>query len=226
MGVDLASHWRIRGASVSARSLGGAAVLSGAREIPKVRAVATIGAPAEPAHVRRLLGTAAKTIQREGRGTIVLAGRRFHISRPFLEDLEQQNLARHVSQLGRALLVMHAPGDEIVGLDNARAIYEAARHPKSFVSLDGADHVLSRREDGEYAARALAAWASRCVHPAQAPVAPRSSCRTKSQLGNALVGTGRGRLTMRPREAGRPRDARWMSEGDGIRADRRTRHDR
>lgn len=162
--VAAASHLRARRVApvlLVGHSLGGAAVLSAAGEIPEVKAVATIGAPAEPAHVKRLLGGALETIQREGSAPVELAGRRFRISRAFLEDLESQTLARRVHELGRALLVMHAPRDEVVGLGNARALYEAARHPKSFVSLDGADHLLSRREDGEYAARVLAAWASR-----------------------------------------------------------------
>jgi putative redox protein len=138
-------------------------VLSAAGEIPEVRAVATIGAPAEPSHVRRLFTGSLEAIEREGSAEVDLAGRRFRISRQLVEDLDEHALARRVRALDRALLVLHAPLDRVVGIDNARAIFEAALHPKSFVALDDADHLLSRREDSEYAAAVLATWAARYV---------------------------------------------------------------
>ena len=142
-------------------SLGGAAVLAAAERIPEVRAVATIGAPAEPVHVKKLLASAEAELADRDEVEIEIGARRFPIRRQLLEDLEEQHLEPRIRELGRALLVMHAPLDEIVGIDNATRIFVAAKHPKSFVSLDSANHLLSRREDAEYAARVLHAWASR-----------------------------------------------------------------
>ncbi len=142
-------------------SLGGAAVLSAAADLSSVQAVATIGAPAEPQHVRHLLLGEIDEIEREGRAKVRLAGRDFTIKREFLEDLDEQRLSDRIRRMGSALLVLHSPQDEIVGIDNARRIYQAAVHPKSFLTLDGADHMLSKREDSEYAAEVIAAWSSR-----------------------------------------------------------------
>ncbi|SDG18727.1 putative redox protein [Lentzea fradiae] len=142
-------------------SLGGAAVLAAAHRIPEARAVVTIGAPADTAHVEHLLGPAKAEIEEQGVAEVVLAGRPFRISDGFLTDINQQNQTACIAGLDRALLVMHSPQDDLVGVDNARLIFEAARHPKSFVSLDGADHLLTDRSDAAYVARVLAAWASR-----------------------------------------------------------------
>jgi pimeloyl-ACP methyl ester carboxylesterase len=142
-------------------SLGGAAVLAAAHRLPEVRAVVTIGAPADTAHVRHLLGSSIGEIETHGVAEVVLAGRPFQISRDFLTDINQQNQAACIAGLGRALLVMHSPQDELVGVENARTIYEAARHPKSFISLDGTDHLLTDRSDATYVAEVLAAWSSR-----------------------------------------------------------------
>lgn len=144
-------------------SLGGAAVLAAAARIPEARAVCTIGAPADPSHVQHLLEDSRAEIVSRGEAEVTIAGRTFRIRREFLEDIEVQRLEAAVSSLRRALLVMHSPLDEIVDIDNAARLYEAARHPKSFVSLDGADHLLTRREDAEYAADVVAAWSSRYV---------------------------------------------------------------
>ena len=144
-------------------SLGGAAVIMAAGSIPEVRAVATIGAPAEPAHVAKLLGPRRAEVEARGEAEVELAGRRFFIKQQFLDDLEAQSPAEHLRALDAALLVFHSPQDEVVGIDNARRIYEAARHPKSFVSLDGADHLLRRPRDGAYVANVLAAWVDRYV---------------------------------------------------------------
>lgn len=142
-------------------SLGGAAVLVAAHEIPECRAVATIGAPADPGHVRHLLSGRLEEIEERGEADVELAGRTFTLRKQFLDDLERQEHEHLIGRLGRALLVFHAPTDEVVGIDNARRIFEAARHPKSFVSLDDADHLLTGRRDAEYVSEVLAAWASR-----------------------------------------------------------------
>ena len=142
-------------------SLGGAAVLAAAAQVPEARAVATIGAPADPAHVEKLFAGSRETILREGEAEVELSGRRFTIQRQFLEDLDAQTLEKAVAGLRKALLVMHAPLDASVAIENASRIFQAAKHPKSFVSLDPADHLLTRKEDAAYAAEVLAAWAGR-----------------------------------------------------------------
>jgi len=142
-------------------SLGGAAVLQAAGRLDAVRAVATIGAPYDPAHVAHLFAAAEPTIRAAGEAEVLLAGRRFRITRQFLDDLEAVRVDDRLAQLQRALLVMHSPVDTIVGIENAERLYRAAKHPKSFVSLDSADHLLTRDDDARYAARVLAAWASR-----------------------------------------------------------------
>lgn len=164
--IAAANHLRTEGrapAILIGHSLGGAAVLAAAAHIPEVRAVATIGAPFEVAHVLDQFAARVPEVEAHGEAEVQLAGRRFTIRREFVEDARSQDLAPRIASLGRALLVMHAPLDQVVGIANARAIFDAAKHPKSFVALDGADHLLSRREDATYAARVLAAWASRFV---------------------------------------------------------------
>jgi len=142
-------------------SLGGAAVLAAAHRLPEVRAVATIGAPCDPAHVRQNFKARLDEIEAKGAATVELAGQRFRITRDFLGDLEDRNQEELIRSLDRALLIFHSPDDAVVGIDNARHIYEIAHHPKSFVSLDGADHLLSRTADADYVSAVLAAWASR-----------------------------------------------------------------
>ncbi len=146
-------------------SLGGAAVLAAAPEIPEVRAVATIGAPSEPRHVERLLRPGLAAIEATGEAQVVLGGRVFTIKKQFLEDLSQQRLGERLGRLSAALLVFHAPLDGVVGIDEARRIYDQARHPKSFVSLDGADHLLSRPQDSAYVASIIEVWAARYLAP-------------------------------------------------------------
>jgi uncharacterized OsmC-like protein/alpha/beta superfamily hydrolase len=142
-------------------SFGGAAVLAAAAHIPEAVAVATIGAPADPAHVLQRFAQRRETIEKTGAADVDLAGRTFRITRAFLDDLAAQKITTAVASLRKALLVFHSPRDTEVGIDNASAIFLAARHPKSFVSLDDADHLLTRREDGRYVGAVLAAWASR-----------------------------------------------------------------
>ncbi len=153
-------------------SLGGAAVLAAAAEIESVRAVVTLGAPFDPAHVEHLLPV--EEIERTGSATLSLGRNQFQVTRAFLDELRAQRPQERIANLGRALLVLHAPGDRVVGIENAKQIYQAARHPKSFVSLDGADHLLKRDKDARYAADMIAAFAARYV-PDEAPrVAPGS----------------------------------------------------
>jgi len=142
-------------------SLGGAAVLAAAPDIPGSRAVVTIGAPSNPAHVAHLLKDKHEQIESEGEAEVDLAGRRFTIKRQFLRDIEEHRLAERIRSMGKALLVMHSPVDEIVGIDNASEIFLAARHPKSFISLDKADHLLTRRADSQYVAETISAWVGR-----------------------------------------------------------------
>ncbi|MGH8683026.1 MAG: bifunctional alpha/beta hydrolase/OsmC family protein [Burkholderiales bacterium] len=151
-------------------SLGGAAVLAAAPRIPEATGVATINAPFDPAHVLRLIPN-RDAIARAGEAEVVLAGRPFRIRKQLLDDLARQNLADVVRRLGKALLVMHSPRDDTVEIENATQIFQAARHPKSFVSLDPADHLLTRREDATYAGQVLAAWAERYL-PGPRPAAP------------------------------------------------------
>ena len=144
-------------------SLGGAAVLAAAHHVPEVAGVVTIGAPSEPEHVLHLLEGSRDRIEQDGQAPVTLAGRTFTIKREFLEDIEGQTLAGRITGLKRSLLIMHSPVDTIVGIDNARQIFEAARHPKSFMSLDTADHLLSRREDSEFVGAVIAAWGERLL---------------------------------------------------------------
>ena len=142
-------------------SLGGAAVLAAAAQIEGVKAVCTIGAPSDPGHVAHHFDAHRDTIEREGEATVQLAGRSFHIKKQFLEDIAAVKLERAVAGLRKALLVFHAPQDATVELENAARIFGWAKHPKSFVSLDNADHLLSARADAIYVARVIAAWAAR-----------------------------------------------------------------
>ncbi|TYC51979.1 OsmC family protein [Rhodobacterales bacterium] len=141
-------------------SLGGAAILSMAADVPEARAVVTIGAPAHADHVLKNFHGNLEEIREKGSSSVELGGRQFTIKEEFLNDLGQQSVAARTARLGKALLVMHAPLDDTVGIDNATEIFVAAKHPKSFVSLDKADHLLSREEDAAYAARVIASWAS------------------------------------------------------------------
>ena len=160
-------------------SLGGAAILAAAGQIPEARAVATIAAPSDPAHVTGLFREHIDKIRTEGEVEVSLAGRPFRIRREFLEDIAEHELMSDVTGLHKALLVMHSPVDDTVGIDNATKLFVAARHPKSFVSLDRADHLLSKPADALYTADVIAAWAGRYIDtakPAKAmdlPEAPR-----------------------------------------------------
>jgi len=141
-------------------SLGGAAVLAAAHQVEEARGVVTIGAPAEPEHVEHLF-TGKKEEIKAGEAEVRLGGRTFTIKKQFLEDIHRTLLADKIRTLRKALLIFHSPTDNTVGIDNAAKIYEAALHPKSFVSLHGADHLLSKQADADYVADVVAAWSQR-----------------------------------------------------------------
>ena len=162
-------------------SLGGAAVLAAAGQIADCKAVATIGAPFDPAHVVKQLGQGVEQIMSEGEASVQLAGRSFTVRRAFIEDLTSQRQTERIRALRRPLMVLHAPLDTTVGIDNAGQIFQAALHPKSFVALDGADHLLSRPDDAQFAADVIGVWAGRYLtaapvadQPASAPTAGRN----------------------------------------------------
>jgi uncharacterized OsmC-like protein/fermentation-respiration switch protein FrsA (DUF1100 family) len=147
-------------------SLGGAAVLAAAPQIAEVRAVATLGAPFDPEHVAHLIEPGRAEIEAKGEAQVNIGGRPFRVKRQFLDDLARHDLAKSIAAMRKALLVFHSPRDKVVGIDNAAKIFVAAKHPKSFVSLDDADHLISRAEDAAYAAEVLTAWASRFLERA------------------------------------------------------------
>ena len=140
-------------------SLGGAAVLKAASELPDIRAVVTLGAPADPAHVIHNFGASLDTIAKHGKAEVSLAGRPFTISQDFVDDVSAAQIDASIARLKSALLVLHSPIDQTVGIENASRIFTAAKHPKSFVSLDQSDHLISDADDAEYAAEVIAAWA-------------------------------------------------------------------
>ena len=146
-------------------SLGGAAILAAAGQIPEARAVVTIAAPSDPSHVTGLFADRVEDIRKNGESEVSLAGRPFRIKREFLDDIAEHGLMAHVAKLHKALLVMHAPTDDTVGIDNATRIFVTAKHPKSFVSLAGADHLLTNKNDATYVADVIAAWATRYLDP-------------------------------------------------------------
>ena len=147
-------------------SLGGAAILAAADQIPEAKAVVTIAAPSDPAHVTGLFKDRVEDIRKLGKVEVTLAGRPFQIKREFLDDIAEHGLTTHVANLHKALLIMHAPTDDTVNIDNATRIFVAAKHPKSFVSLADADHLLTNRRDANYVADVIAAWAERYIEPA------------------------------------------------------------
>lgn len=165
-------------------SLGGAAVLAAASDIPAAKAVVTIGAPFDPAHVGHHFIDQHEKIKSEGVVKVDIGGRPFNVSRQFLEDIEDQAQAEKLHHLRKALLIFHSPTDNVVGISNATNIFVAAKHPKSFISLDKADHLLSRKEDSQYVAEVITSWARRYI-----PELTHSKARTglKRQDGDTLV---------------------------------------
>lgn len=169
-------------------SLGGAAVITAAAQVDDLAAVVTIGAPSDADHVVHNFHADISTIESEGQAKVSLAGRDFTIKKQFLDDLKGQSVQECAAKLKKALLVMHAPGDETVGIDNARQIYDAAKHPKSFVSLDTADHLLRGKADATYAAEVIASWSSRYIGITEEEVA------AETQTGVSVVETGGGKF--------------------------------
>ncbi len=149
-------------------SLGGAAALLAASRLENVKAVVTIGAPAEPQHVKHLFKDRIVDIESAGASEVSIGGRPFLLKQEFVQDIDQQDLLAEVGAMDKAFLFLHSPEDTVVGIDNAAALYKAARHPKSFISLAGADHLLTDPTDGLYAGEVIASWASRYL-PAEAP---------------------------------------------------------
>ena len=169
-------------------SLGGAAVLAAAQEIPESKAVVTIGAPASPEHVIRQFANDVAEIETKGEAVVTLAGHEFRIERQFVEDLRDQPLTDRIAGLKKALLVFHAPFDTTVAIEQATQIFTAAKHPKSFISLDGADHLLSKLEDAQYVANAITSWVERYL--------PAVSSTDKAGVpgGELVVGEGNRRF--------------------------------
>lgn len=166
-------------------SLGGTAVLQAASQIPDARAVATIAAPFEPSHVNRLLQTARSEIEAQGEAEVLLEGRSFRIKKQFLDDINSAQSTQHIRNLKKALLILHGPLDQAVGIDSATSIFQAAKHPKSFITLDDSDHLLSDPEDSTYAGAIIGTWANRYIGATQkerkAPLADGSG-NSKSQV--------------------------------------------
>lgn len=171
-------------------SLGGAAVLVAAGSIPETKAVVTIGAPGDAEHVTSQFAEHIETIETEGEAEVDLAGRPFRIRKQFLDDIEGHTLTDIVAGLDAPLLIAHSPVDEIVGIDNATKLFVNARHPKSFLSLDGADHLLSDEADAEHAARVIAAWAERY---ALTPPPPEPAAAPRSKASAVVKETGLGK---------------------------------
>lgn len=162
-------------------SLGGAAVLRACADLPQIKAVATLAAPFDPAHVTQNFADALPQIAAEGSAEVSLGGRPFRIGQAFVDDVQGQALAPAIANLNAALLVLHSPTDQIVGIDNASRIFMAAKHPKSFVTLDDADHLISRAEHAEYAADVIATWARKYLslkQPAPPVGAPEGVVRS------------------------------------------------
>lgn len=177
-------------------SLGGAAVLAAAGDIPEAKAVATIGAPSDPGHVTNLFKEQTGEIVEQGSALVQLAGREFTIKRQFIEDIAQHALHDKITALRKALLIFHAPRDQTVGIENATWIFVAAKHPKSFVSLDTADHLLSQQTDAVYVADVLCAWVSRYLGDSRETGAD-DTVRPPAQHGVTVQELGNGPYTQR-----------------------------
>ncbi len=174
-------------------SLGGAAVLAAAPKIPEAKAVCTIGAPADPNHVAHHFLDSREEIEKVGEAEVLLGGRPFRIKQQFLEDIANQKLLETIKTMKRALLVFHSPIDSVVGIDNASQIFQAAKHPKSFVSLDNADHLLSGKSDASFVADVIAAWARRIISKGEVEETQISNLSTDP--GTVVVSeTGKGKF--------------------------------
>jgi len=146
------------------QSLGGAAVLSSAPQIPEAKAVVTIGAPSDTDHVKHLFVGQLDEIEKNGFAEVSLGGRKFKIKKQFIEDISENHVLKKVANMDKSLLIFHSPQDETVSIEHAAKIYMAAKHPKSFISLDGADHMLTNKEDSAYVADLISAWCLRYLN--------------------------------------------------------------
>ena len=174
-------------AMIIGHSLGGAAVLAAAQSIPSLKAVVTIAAPATGNHVEHLFAHAKEEIVSNDEALVDLAGRKFTIKKQFVEDINSHNDTEHISRLNKALLVLHSPIDETVSINEAAKIYSAAKHPKSFISLDKADHLLTRREDSEYVANIISSWAGRYLDISDVANEASSGTAPRVEAGYVLV---------------------------------------
>ena len=165
-------------------SLGGAAILAAAGQIAEAKAVVTIAAPSDPAHVTHFFKDRVEDIRSQGNVEVSLAGRPFNIKREFIDDIAEYNLMAQIAKLHKALLVMHSPTDDTVGVENATKIFLAARHPKSFVTLADSDHLLSKKSDALYAADLIAAWVMRYLDP---PTAEQAAAASSAAPRNVVV---------------------------------------
>lgn len=156
----LSSHYEAPSLLIG-HSLGGAAVLHASASLESVKAVATIGAPSDPTHVKKLVTSKLDDITEKGYANVSIGGRPFTIKKQFLDDLEATDMSTVLKKIRKAILIAHSPQDNIVGIDNAAEIFTAAMHPKSFLSLDGADHLLSKADDSTYIGQVIASWAAR-----------------------------------------------------------------
>ena len=166
-------------------SLGGAATLFAANVLPDVKAIATIGTPASPNHVSHLFQHSLDEIENKHKATVNIGGRTLTIKKQFIEDIKEKNVASFLPNLKKALLILHSPQDKIVEIENATQLYKLARHPKSFVSLDGADHLLRKRHDSRYVGDLIASWAARYV-----PMSKKPILRTNQQVVVQIGATG------------------------------------
>jgi len=168
-------------------SLGGSAVLAVAQDLPAVKAVVTIGAPATAAHIKHLFADSYHALTHQPSVQVELGGRSFNIQRQFIDDLEKYNSVAHIQSLKKALLIFHSPLDKVVSIDEAARIFTAAKHPKSFVSLDHADHLLSNPEDSQYVAEVLSAWAGRYLKTERIEAKTEAAETSAVELGNVMV---------------------------------------
>lgn len=158
-------------------SLGGAAAIYAAKEIDSIQAVCTIGAPSEPEHVTHLFGLSMEAIEKEGQAEVTIGGRTFTIKKQFIEDIRAVDLEKITKNLKKALLILHSPQDSVVEIENAAKIYHAAHHPKSFITLNNADHMLSNKDDAYYAAHVISSWVKRYI-----PFGEKETLKTEKQV--------------------------------------------
>jgi uncharacterized OsmC-like protein/alpha/beta superfamily hydrolase len=171
-------------------SLGGAAILAAAHRVPSAKALVTIGSPSDPAHITHLFADASAEIMTAGEAQVQLGGREFRIRKQLLDDIAAQPLSVRLRELDAALLVVHSPVDQLVGIENARQIFDTAKHPKSFIALDGADHMLSDRDDAAFASSIIAAWAGRYAFGSTATTASSATATDPATTSPAITQDG------------------------------------